>query len=121
MIIPLLQVQDPTQLQRIRYQASFETVRPLSANFVLAMKRLSSFDYLLNDGYRGITAVSFGAMAGLFALFFFSDLPRVRKDIMQKVPFIGDHFVKDVPPSDNVSSVPDIVSGNILSVANVMP
>ncbi|MCJ1444319.1 MAG: hypothetical protein MMC23_004821 [Stictis urceolatum] len=49
----------------------------------------------------GMTAASFGGVAGLFALFFFSDVPRVRKDIMQKLPIIGDHFVKDVPPEDN--------------------
>lgn len=31
----------------------------------------------------GITAGSFGAVAGIFALFFFSDVPKVRVDIMQ--------------------------------------
>ncbi|KAL8735161.1 MAG: hypothetical protein Q9166_001037 [cf. Caloplaca sp. 2 TL-2023] len=51
----------------------------------------------------GITAGSFGVVAGVFALFFFSDVPKVRTDIMQKLPFIGDHFVKEIPPSDNVS------------------
>ncbi|MCJ1285287.1 hypothetical protein MMC26_004627 [Xylographa opegraphella] len=70
----------------------------------------------------GITAGSFGAVAGIFALFFFSDVPKVRKDIMQvrvlrlshrlyhiddlhppqKIPIIGDQFDKTVPPSDNV-------------------
>ncbi|MCJ1318237.1 hypothetical protein MMC15_003565 [Xylographa vitiligo] len=49
----------------------------------------------------GITAGSFGAVAGIFALFFFSDVPKVRKDIMQKIPIIGDQFDKSVPPSDN--------------------
>ncbi|KAH0082042.1 hypothetical protein KCU96_g6878, partial [Aureobasidium melanogenum] len=43
----------------------------------------------------------FGAAAGLFALFFFADIPRVRKDIMQKVPFIGSHFIREVAPEDN--------------------
>ncbi|MCJ1295078.1 hypothetical protein MMC34_006639 [Xylographa carneopallida] len=51
--------------------------------------------------YSGITAGSFGAVAGIFALFFFSDVPKVRKDIMQKIPIIGDQFDKSVPPSDN--------------------
>ena len=32
---------------------------------------------------RGLTAASFGAAAGIFGLFFFSDVPKVRKDIMQ--------------------------------------
>lgn len=33
--------------------------------------------------HRGLTAASFGGVAGIFALFFFSDVPKVRKDIMQ--------------------------------------
>lgn len=33
--------------------------------------------------HRGLTAASFGGVAGVFALFFFSDVPKVRKDIMQ--------------------------------------
>lgn len=48
-----------------------------------------------------MTAAGFGAVAGIFALFFFGDVPRVRKDIMQKVPIIGDHFVKTIAPEDN--------------------
>lgn len=31
----------------------------------------------------GVTIGSFGAVAGIFALFFFSEVPKVRKDIMQ--------------------------------------
>ena len=31
---------------------------------------------------RGFASASFGVAAGVFALFFFSDVPRVRKDIM---------------------------------------
>jgi hypothetical protein len=66
-----------------------------------------------------MTLGAFGVSAGIFALFFFSDVPRVRKDIiqvlsnqamrngyeltsLQKIPIIGDHFVKEIPPSDNV-------------------
>ncbi|EPE31029.1 hypothetical protein GLAREA_03996 [Glarea lozoyensis ATCC 20868] len=49
----------------------------------------------------GMTLGAFGGVAGFFALFFFSDIPRVRRDIMIKIPIIGDHFVKEVPPSDN--------------------
>ena len=30
----------------------------------------------------GLTAGAFGAAAGFFAIFFFADVPRVRKDIM---------------------------------------
>ncbi|KUJ10393.1 uncharacterized protein LY89DRAFT_740109 [Mollisia scopiformis] len=49
----------------------------------------------------GMTLGAFGGVAGFFALYFFSDVPKVRKDIWQKVPLIGQHFVKEVPPSDN--------------------
>ncbi|KAK0511484.1 hypothetical protein JMJ35_006057 [Cladonia borealis] len=52
----------------------------------------------------GITAASFGVVGAVFALQFFSDVPKVRTDICQKLPLIGDYFVKDIPPSDNVSS-----------------
>ncbi len=31
----------------------------------------------------GVTLGAFGAVTGVFALFFFADIPRVRKDIMQ--------------------------------------
>ncbi|MCJ1341358.1 hypothetical protein MMC09_006654 [Bachmanniomyces sp. S44760] len=74
------------------------------------------------------TAGAFGAVAGIFALFFFSDVPKVKHDIMevrqlyslatpssvgrararngkltvlQKLPVIGDYFHKEIPPSDN--------------------
>ena len=68
----------------------------------------------------GMTLGAFGGVAGFFALFFFGEIPRVRKDILQvcwdviaegweranecgqKLPIIGEHFVHDVPPSDNV-------------------
>lgn len=33
--------------------------------------------------YSATTAGSFGAVAGVFALFFFSEVPKVRTDIMQ--------------------------------------
>ncbi|TVY31440.1 hypothetical protein LSUB1_G008716 [Lachnellula subtilissima] len=50
----------------------------------------------------GVTLGAFGGVAGVFALFFFSDIPRVRHDIMIKLPVIGDRFVKEIPASDNV-------------------
>ncbi|MCJ1244943.1 hypothetical protein MMC30_002144 [Trapelia coarctata] len=52
-------------------------------------------------GRFGITMAGFGVATGIFALFFFSDVPKVRKDIMQKLPIIGDLFVREIPPSDN--------------------
>lgn len=56
-----------------------------------------------NSKNSGITAGSFGVVGLVFALQFFADVPKVRTDIMQKLPLIGDYFIRDLPPSDNVS------------------
>ena len=49
----------------------------------------------------GYLASGFGVAAGVFAVFFFGDVPRVRQDILQKLPVIGDYFIKEIPPEDN--------------------
>ena len=49
----------------------------------------------------GITAAGFGGVAGVFALFFFGEVPKVRNDILSKVPVIGDYFVREIAPEDN--------------------
>ncbi|KAK7535664.1 ubiquinol-cytochrome-c reductase complex subunit-domain-containing protein [Phyllosticta paracitricarpa] len=49
----------------------------------------------------GVMAAGYGAVAGIFALFFFAEVPRVRNDIMIKLPVLGDYFVKEIPPEDN--------------------
>ncbi|KAH7089492.1 ubiquinol-cytochrome-c reductase complex subunit-domain-containing protein [Paraphoma chrysanthemicola] len=67
--------------------------------------------YSIAKNYHGITARSvvkfgalaggFGGVAGFFALFFFAEVPKVRDDIMKKVPVLGDFFVKEIAPEDN--------------------
>ncbi|EXJ90282.1 hypothetical protein A1O1_03381 [Capronia coronata CBS 617.96] len=49
----------------------------------------------------GSIAAGYGVATGVFALFFFGDVPRVRQDILQKIPVIGDYFVREIPPEDN--------------------
>ncbi|KAG9777181.1 hypothetical protein ABEF95_007124 [Exophiala dermatitidis] len=49
----------------------------------------------------GAIASGYGVAAGVFVLFFFGDIPRVRKDILQKLPVFGDYFVREIPPEDN--------------------
>ncbi|KAL8756149.1 MAG: hypothetical protein Q9184_004591 [Pyrenodesmia sp. 2 TL-2023] len=44
----------------------------------------------------------FGVAGIVFALQFFADVPKVRTDIMQKLPLVGDYFIREIPPSDNV-------------------
>ena len=53
---------------------------------------------MLRSGY---IASGFGVAAGIFAIFFFAEIPKVRTDIMQKIPVVGDYFVKEIPPEDN--------------------
>lgn len=49
----------------------------------------------------GTLAAGFGGVAGIFALFFFAEVPRVREDIMKKVPVLGDYFDVKIAPEDN--------------------
>lgn len=51
--------------------------------------------------HSGGIAAGFGVSAGIFALFFFGEIPKVRKDILTKIPVIGDYFVREIPPEDN--------------------
>ncbi|KKK22118.1 hypothetical protein ARAM_006468 [Aspergillus rambellii] len=49
----------------------------------------------------GQIAAAFGVSAGVFALFFFGEVPRVRKDILQKLPFFDTYLDRTVAPEDN--------------------
>lgn len=49
----------------------------------------------------GGALAGFGVAAGIGAIFFLSDVPRVRIDIMQKLPIIGPYFEKSIAPEDN--------------------
>lgn len=49
----------------------------------------------------GTIASGFGVAAGTFALFFFGEVPKVRNDILSKVPVIGEYWVREVPAEDN--------------------
>ncbi|KAF2154741.1 hypothetical protein K461DRAFT_266117 [Myriangium duriaei CBS 260.36] len=49
----------------------------------------------------GTMAAGFGIAAGIFAVFFFGEVPKVRKDILSKLPVIGDNFIREVAPEDN--------------------
>ena len=55
----------------------------------------------LTELNSGKTAALFGVSAGLFALFFFAEVPRVRTDIVEKIPVLGEYFRKEIPPEDN--------------------
>jgi hypothetical protein len=53
----------------------------------------------------GAIASGFGITAGLFALYFFGEVPRVRKDILTKTPVVGGYWERSIPAEDNVRTV----------------
>lgn len=50
----------------------------------------------------GSVLSGFGVAAGVFALFFFGDVPRVRVDILQRIPVVGGYWKREIAPEDNV-------------------
>ncbi|KAI1364603.1 ubiquinol-cytochrome-c reductase complex subunit-domain-containing protein [Xylaria arbuscula] len=44
---------------------------------------------------------AFGGVALFGVIFFASGIPRVQRDILQKIPVIGNHYIKEIPASDN--------------------
>ncbi|TQB68505.1 hypothetical protein MPDQ_003354 [Monascus purpureus] len=49
----------------------------------------------------GSVLSGFGVAAGVFALFFFGDVPRVRVDILQRIPVVGGYWKREIAPEDN--------------------
>ncbi|KAH9908385.1 ubiquinol-cytochrome-c reductase complex subunit-domain-containing protein [Xylariomycetidae sp. FL2044] len=49
----------------------------------------------------GVNLGAFGGVALFAVIYYASGIPRVQSDILQKIPFIGRYFVKEVIPSDN--------------------
>jgi len=51
----------------------------------------------------GTIASGFGVAGGIFALFFFGEVPKVRRDILSHLPVIGDYFASkdEIPEEDN--------------------
>lgn len=57
----------------------------------------------LTSHCSGAKSAAFGGALGFAVLFYASGMPRVRKDILQKIPLIGGLFVTEIHPADNVS------------------
>ncbi|CAG9980473.1 unnamed protein product [Clonostachys byssicola] len=49
----------------------------------------------------GAKSAAFGGAAGVAVLLYVSGIPRVKTDILQKVPFLGKYFITEVHPADN--------------------
>ncbi|KAF4995818.1 hypothetical protein FGRMN_4880 [Fusarium graminum] len=52
----------------------------------------------------GSRLAMYGAPAGVAVLLFANGIPRVQRDILQKIPILGSYFHKDVHPADNMPS-----------------
>ena len=88
------QIQDPTSLPRHQPDEWHEIV-------CIPPDRANTAEQLLTVPRSAIMAGAFGVTAGIFALLFFDEVPRVRQDILRKVPIIGNYFVREVPPEDD--------------------
>lgn len=51
----------------------------------------------------GSVAAGFGVALGSGALFIFGEVPRVRNDILRKLPFFDNYYDRTIAPEDNVS------------------
>ncbi|KAJ4390145.1 hypothetical protein N0V93_007619 [Gnomoniopsis smithogilvyi] len=49
----------------------------------------------------GMKAAGFGGVALFGVIFYASGIPRLQRDVLQKIPFIGGYFVNEIPPEDN--------------------
>lgn len=53
----------------------------------------------------GSVAAGFGVALGSGALFIFGEVPRVRNDILRKLPFFDTYYDRSIAPEDNVSQL----------------
>jgi hypothetical protein len=50
----------------------------------------------------GLKTGAFGASLGVALILFASGIPRVQRDILQKIPIVGSAFIKEpIHPADN--------------------
>ncbi|KAM5347914.1 hypothetical protein ACJ41O_007738 [Fusarium nematophilum] len=58
--------------------------------------------YTTQFAFRIGTRLAFyGAPAVVGVLLFVNGIPRVQRDILQKIPFLGPFFTKQIHPADN--------------------
>ncbi|CAK44205.1 uncharacterized protein An02g05900 [Aspergillus niger] len=105
--LPLTRIQDPASTTPPFTSTASPPAWLLSSKFPpfgpKATPRLwlpDSSTYSLGT-FSATIAGTFGVAAGTFALFFFGEIPRVRRDILQKVPFLDEYFDRTIAPEDN--------------------
>ncbi|KAJ5747521.1 Cytochrome b-c1 complex subunit 10 [Penicillium nucicola] len=58
--------------------------------------------YTLGSAIKtGTLLGSFGVAIGTGALFIFGEVPRVRNDILRKLPFFDNYYDRTIPAEDN--------------------
>jgi hypothetical protein len=55
-------------------------------------------DFVLCSGFK---AGAFGGVAFFALIFYASGIPRVQKDILQRIPGLSGYYIKEIPASDN--------------------
>ncbi|KAF7590537.1 hypothetical protein BBP40_002678 [Aspergillus hancockii] len=79
-----------------------QTLRRAAAQTAGAYRSPFAPKYSTPLNYHGVTiAATFGASAGVFALFFFGEVPRVRNDVLRQLPFFDEYFDRSIAPEDN--------------------
>jgi hypothetical protein len=59
-----------------------------------------------NNGINSASvAAGFGVALGTGALFIFGEVPRVRNDILRKLPLLDSYYDRSIAPEDNVSLI----------------
>ncbi|TQS38095.1 hypothetical protein Golomagni_01408 [Golovinomyces magnicellulatus] len=88
---------------KVHYQSKYRRIYSIAGQTTVRSQIACRFNGRADHDVSVLTLGAFGGVAGFFALFFFGDVPRVRKDIYEKIPVFGHYFEKKIPPSDNVS------------------
>jgi hypothetical protein len=69
-----------------------------------------------NSSCSGTKLAGFGGVALFGVIFYVSNVPRVRSDVLQSIPFFNRFFVKEpIPASDNVSPLDPASQGAALT------
>jgi type II secretory pathway component PulF len=54
-----------------------------------------------NLSHSGGSLAAFGGVLGFFVIFFAADVPKLRNDVMVKIPVIGSYWKREIAPEDN--------------------
>lgn len=73
---------------------------PLSFSFLPLTEFLLIFSSMANSS---VILGGFGLPAAAGLLLFFGEVPRVRNDILQRIPVLGPYWRREIAPEDNVS------------------